>query len=107
VPDPSSLGIDIRVTRAGSMVFEGATTTARMRRTVPDLVAHLVAAQDFPAGAVLSTGTGIVPGLDFTLLEGDVVEVTVEHVGTLANPVGTLAAARAAGALRVRTTGGR
>jgi fumarylacetoacetate (FAA) hydrolase family protein len=42
-----------------------------------------------------------VPELDFTLLDGDVVEVTVEHVGTLTNPVGTLAAARAASALRV------
>jgi 2-dehydro-3-deoxy-D-arabinonate dehydratase len=30
-----------------------------------------------------------------------VVEVTVEQVGTLTNPVGTLAAARAAGALRI------
>jgi 2-dehydro-3-deoxy-D-arabinonate dehydratase len=101
VPDPSALGIDVRVNRAGATVFEGSTTTARMHRSVPDLVAHLVAAQDFPAGAVLSTGTGIVPGLDFTLLEGDVVEVTVEQVGTLTNPVGTLAAARAAGALRI------
>jgi 2-dehydro-3-deoxy-D-arabinonate dehydratase len=72
-----------------------------MHRSVADLVSHLVAAQDFPAGAVLSTGTGIVPGLDFTLLEGDEVEVTVEHVGTLTNPVGTLEAARAAAARRV------
>ena len=101
VPDPSRLGIEVRVSRAGVTVFGGSTSTARMRRSVADLVAHLVAAQDFPAGAVLSTGTGIVPGLDFTLLEGDEVEVTVEHVGTLTNPVGTLDAARAAGARRV------
>ena len=96
VPDPAALGIEVRVTRAGAPVFEGTTSTARMRRSVSELVAYLVAAQDFPAGAVLSTGTGIVPGLDFTLLEGDVVEVTVESVGTLSNPVGTLAAAREA-----------
>ncbi|WP_448621794.1 fumarylacetoacetate hydrolase family protein [Geodermatophilus sp. URMC 65] len=101
VPDASALAIDVRVTRAGAPVFEGTTSTARMRRSVAELVSHLVAAQDFPAGAVLSTGTGIVPGLDFTLLEGDEVEVTVEHVGTLTNPVGTLDAARAAGARRV------
>ena len=96
VPDPAALGIEVRVTRAGAAVFEGTTSTARMHRSVAELVAYLVAAQDFPAGAVLSTGTGIVPGLDFTLVEGDVVEVTVESVGTLSNPVGTLAAARAA-----------
>ncbi|SOE03834.1 fumarylacetoacetate hydrolase family protein [Blastococcus haudaquaticus] len=96
VPDPTALTIGIRVTRGGSAVFEETTSTARMHRTVPDLVAHLVAAQDFPGGAVLSTGTGIVPDLDFTLLEGDVVEVDVEHVGTLTNPVASLAVARAA-----------
>ncbi|HYF46474.1 MAG TPA: fumarylacetoacetate hydrolase family protein, partial [Acidimicrobiales bacterium] len=87
VPDPSALAIEVRVTRAGATVFEGSTTTARMHRSVADLVSHLVAAQDFPAGAVLSTGTGIVPDLEFTLLDGDVVEVTVEEVGMLTNPV--------------------
>ncbi|MFD2090815.1 fumarylacetoacetate hydrolase family protein [Blastococcus deserti] len=101
VPDPAALAIDVRVTRDGATAFEGSTTTARMRRSVPELVDHLVAAQDFPAGAVLSTGTGIVPDLDFTLREGDVVEVAVEQVGTLTNPVGSLEAARAAGARRV------
>jgi 2-dehydro-3-deoxy-D-arabinonate dehydratase len=100
VPDPAALGIEVRVTRAGTTVFAGTTSTARMHRSVPDLVGHLVRGMDFPAGVVLSTGTGIVPGLDFTLLDGDVVEVTVEQVGTLTNPVGTLEAARAAGAHR-------
>ncbi|GAA3179131.1 fumarylacetoacetate hydrolase family protein [Blastococcus jejuensis] len=94
VADPAALGISLRVVRAGATAFEGSTSTARMRRSVPDLVAHLVRAQDFPAGAVLSTGTGIVPGLDFTLLDGDVVEVTVEEVGTLRNPVVGVAVAR-------------
>jgi 2-dehydro-3-deoxy-D-arabinonate dehydratase len=44
---------------------------------------------------VLSTGTGIVPGLDFTLAPGDVVDVTVAEVGTLSNPVVPVAVARA------------
>jgi 2-dehydro-3-deoxy-D-arabinonate dehydratase len=87
LPDASSLAVGVRVTRGGAVAFEGTTSTARMRRSVPDLVAHLVRALDFPAGAVLSTGTGVVPGLDFTLLAGDVVEVSVEEVGTVTNPV--------------------
>jgi 2-dehydro-3-deoxy-D-arabinonate dehydratase len=94
VPDAAALGISVRVTRAGDTVFEGTTSTARMRRSVPDLVAHLVIAQDFPGGAVLSTGTGIVPDLDFTLLDGDVVQVAVEEVGSLTNPVVTVEVAR-------------
>lgn len=87
IPDPTGLDIGLTVTRAGVAVFEGTTSTARMRRSMADLVAHLVRALDFPAGAVLSTGTGIVPGLDFTLLDGDVVEVRIAEVGTLTNPV--------------------
>ena len=94
MPDAAALGISVQVTRAGDTVFEGTTSTARMHRSVPDLVAHLVRPQDFPAGAVLSTGTGIVPDLDFTLLDGDVVQVTVEEVGSLTNPVVTVEVAR-------------
>jgi 2-dehydro-3-deoxy-D-arabinonate dehydratase len=36
---------------------------------------------------VLSTGTGVVPELDWTLRAGDVVRVRVAGVGTLENPV--------------------
>ena len=32
---------------------------------------------DFPTGAFLSTGTGIVPGQDFSLTHGDVVAITI------------------------------
>ena len=32
---------------------------------------------DFPKGAFLSTGTGIVPGQDFSLTHGDVVAITI------------------------------
>jgi 2-dehydro-3-deoxy-D-arabinonate dehydratase len=94
VPDPMVLGIEIRVTREGGTVFEGATNTARMHRRLPELVTYLVAAQDFPHGAVLATGTGIVPELDFTLAEGDVVDITVEQIGSLSNPVTTADLAR-------------
>jgi 2-dehydro-3-deoxy-D-arabinonate dehydratase len=95
LPDPGSLEIEARVTRHGEVAFEGRTSTARMRRTVAELVDHLVRAQDFPDGAVLSTGTGIVPELDFSLQVGDVVHVAVKEVGTLSNPVVDVATARA------------
>ncbi|MGY1604413.1 fumarylacetoacetate hydrolase family protein [Geodermatophilus sp. SYSU D00815] len=90
VADPAALGIELRISRDGAPAFQGATSTGRMRRSVPELVDHLFRALAFPAGAVLSTGTGIVPDLDFTLRVGDVVEVTVEEVGTLSNPVADL-----------------
>jgi 2-dehydro-3-deoxy-D-arabinonate dehydratase len=36
---------------------------------------------------ILLTGTGIVPGDDFTLAPGDVVNISIAGIGTLSNPV--------------------
>ena len=41
----------------------------------------------FPRGALLLTGTGIVPPDDFTLASGDEVTITIEPIGTLVNRV--------------------
>ena len=87
VPDPAALSISMRITRRGEVVFSGATSTAAMKRPISELVAYLGRANTFPAGAVLLTGTGIVPGDDFTLQEGDLVEIEIERVGRLVNPV--------------------
>ena len=40
-----------------------------------------------PAGSVLLTGTGLVPPDDFTLEPGQTVEVRVDGIGALRNPV--------------------
>jgi 2-dehydro-3-deoxy-D-arabinonate dehydratase len=90
VEEPSALrDLEIRlaITRAGATVFEGATSTARLKRTPDELAAYLFRELSFPAGAFLMTGTGIVPPDDFTLRSGDTVSITVESVGTLTNPV--------------------
>ena len=42
----------------------------------------------FPNGAMLLTGTGIVPPDAFTLASGDVVRITIDGIGTLTNTVG-------------------
>jgi 2-dehydro-3-deoxy-D-arabinonate dehydratase len=81
------LGVSLRVERRGQVVFEGSTSTAAMKRSFGELVDWLLRAMDFPAGVVLLTGTGVVPGSDFTLIEGDVVVVNVAGIGTLTNPV--------------------
>ena len=46
-----------------------------------------MAALTFPVGAVLLTGTGIVPDESFTLRAGDVVTIDIPGIGTLTNPV--------------------
>lgn len=79
--------IACRVRRGDSVAFEGSTTTARLTRPFEDLAAWLMAALTFRVGAVLLTGTGIVPDESFTLRAGDVVTIDIPGVGTLTNPV--------------------
>jgi 2-dehydro-3-deoxy-D-arabinonate dehydratase len=40
-----------------------------------------------PPGSVLLTGTGLVPPDDYTLEAGHVVEITIDGIGVLSNPV--------------------
>jgi 2-dehydro-3-deoxy-D-arabinonate dehydratase len=79
--------IAMRIQRDGQVVFEGSTSTSAMHRSFPELVDWLFRAMDFPTGVVLLTGTGLVPGSDFTLHEGDRVVVEVAEIGVLTNPV--------------------
>jgi 2-dehydro-3-deoxy-D-arabinonate dehydratase len=87
VEDPNRLAITMTVRRDGDTAYEGSTSTSRLARSLPDLVASLCAAYDFPDGVVLATGTGIVPEMDFALQEGDLVEIEIEQIGRLANHV--------------------
>nr|WP_240977737.1 fumarylacetoacetate hydrolase family protein [Planctomonas sp. JC2975] len=80
-------GIALTIEREGVTVFEGTTSTETMARTLPDLADWLFRGLDFPDGTVVLTGTGIVPGADFTLMPGDVVRIGIDGIGTLANPV--------------------
>ena len=68
-------------------LFAGETSTARMRRSFADLVTWLRRDNPVPPGSVLLTGTGLVPPDDFTLKEGQRVEIHVPGIGTLWNPV--------------------
>ena len=48
-----------------------------MKRSLEELVDYLTKEIDFPQGAFLMTGTGIVPGDDFSLQPGDVVRINI------------------------------
>ena len=77
------LGID----RGGKRAFEGSTTFAQFARTPEELVGWLGKEMDFPNGALLLTGTGIVPPDSFSLISGDEVSITISGIGTLTNRV--------------------
>jgi 2-dehydro-3-deoxy-D-arabinonate dehydratase len=85
--DGTGLDIHLQIVRGGAVIFEGATNTSQMNRTLDELAEYLGRYHDFPDGAVLMTGTSIVPGDEFTLHEGDEVTIEIEGIGVLSNPV--------------------
>jgi 2-dehydro-3-deoxy-D-arabinonate dehydratase len=89
MPPAAETHIRLAIERGGQAVFSGATTVAAMARSFEDLIAWLGKETSFPNGAVLLTGTGIVPPDDFTLAAGDVVRITIAGIGELTNPVAT------------------
>jgi len=82
-----SWSIRIRIEREGATAFAGATEVARIVRTFGELGSWLFRSQSFPHGAILLTGTGIVPPDAFSLRAGDVVTIELDGIGTLRNPV--------------------
>jgi 2-dehydro-3-deoxy-D-arabinonate dehydratase len=73
----ADLTITLEIERDGKVVFSGDTATSNMKRTFKDIVAYLYRELDFPHGAFLMTGTGIVPPDHFTLASGDVMTISI------------------------------
>ena len=86
--DRKSFVISLTIARGGQRVFEGQTDAGEMARSLEELVAWLGREYALPDGALLLTGTGVVPPDDFTLAAGDEVAITIAGIGTLTNPVG-------------------
>jgi 2-dehydro-3-deoxy-D-arabinonate dehydratase len=78
------------IVRGGAAVFSGETRLGNIKRRFDELAAYLCRSQSFPYGAVLLTGTGIVPPDDFTLHEHDVVQIEIAPIGVLRNSVVTV-----------------
>ena len=87
-PLPPDTIIALTIVRNGAPVFQGSTSLAQMRRSPEELVQYLYRETSFPHGAVLLTGTGVVPPDDFTLQMGDAISITIPPIGTLDNVVG-------------------
>ncbi len=71
------LRITMSIRRGDALVFEDEIDMSQMKRLPEELAAYLGKELDFPGGAFLMTGTGIVPGDDFTLESGDLVRISV------------------------------
>jgi 2-dehydro-3-deoxy-D-arabinonate dehydratase len=79
--------IALRIERSGKEVFGGKTSVGQIKRRFEELAEFLFRCQSFPHGAVLLTGTGIVPPDSFTLQAGDIIEIEISGIGRLRNSV--------------------
>jgi 2-dehydro-3-deoxy-D-arabinonate dehydratase len=84
--------VRLTIQRGGKVAFQGETSLDQLKRGLDELVGWLTRENELVTGAFLLTGTGIVPGDDFTLEDGDHVDIEITGIGTLSNPVAKRAA---------------
>jgi len=79
--------IRMRILRNGQPQYSDAVPISQMKRGHQELAGYLYREVDFPDGCYLMTGTCLVPDSSFTLQENDVVEITIDPIGTLVNTI--------------------
>ena len=86
---PISPDTMIRMTihRDGDSIYRGEVAISQIKRSLTELADWLYRESDYVYGCFLMTGTCLVPGNDFTLQEGDNVEISIDGIGTLTNAV--------------------
>ena len=80
--------VGLTINRNQRTVYEGSVALSQMKRTPEELVSFVFRECSFPSGCLIMTGTGIVPGQDFTLKSGDEIKISIDGIGTLVNEVG-------------------
>jgi 2-dehydro-3-deoxy-D-arabinonate dehydratase len=80
--------INMVIKRGGTEVYQDSTKVSQIKRSFTELTGFLFREMNFPNGCFLMTGTCLVPSADFTLQESDVVEITIDRIGTLINTIG-------------------
>ncbi|MBI2940627.1 MAG: fumarylacetoacetate hydrolase family protein [Chloroflexi bacterium] len=87
IGDPNNLLLRCRIWRSDAIIFEGEVNTSRIGRSFDQLVHYLTLDNPVPDGTVVCTGTGVIVERRHALADGDVVEIEVEKIGLLRNPV--------------------
>ena len=79
--------IRLEIERDDRLVFSGETSADRIKRRFEELADYLFRSQVFPHGAILLTGTGIIPPDTFSLQANDLVRIEITGIGWLRNRV--------------------
>lgn len=86
-PLSPSTQISMVIRRNGVGVYSGEVAISQIKRKLPELAHWLYRDMEFGQGCFLMTGTCLVPGHEFTLAVGDMVDITIDGIGTLSNTV--------------------
>ena len=79
--------ITLTINRNKQTVFTDSIAIDQMKRTPEELTSFVYRESSFPHGCMIMTGTGIVPGNDFTLQSGDEISIAIDKIGELINVV--------------------
>jgi 2-dehydro-3-deoxy-D-arabinonate dehydratase len=79
--------ISLVISRDDKRVFENSIAINQIKRSFEELVSFVFRECSFPHGCLIMTGTGIVPGHEFTLQSKDEIKISIEGIGELVNIV--------------------
>lgn len=86
-PISPTTGIHMTIRRGGKNVYTGEVLISQIKRSLTELVSWLYQETDFIYGSFLMTGTCLVPPNEFTLQEEDIVDISIDGIGTLSNTI--------------------
>lgn len=87
IADPYNMEIKCEIYRDRDLVFSGEANTSQLNRKFEKLIDYLGRNNPVFPGTILLTGTCIVPPETFTLISGDIVNISIDHLGVLTNQV--------------------
>lgn len=79
--------ITLVISRDKQVAFKDSIAIDQMKRTPDELRSFIYRESSFPHGCMIMTGTGIVPGNEFTLKSGDEISIAIDKIGELVNVV--------------------
>ena len=87
IDDPYNLNIRCTIIRGGELIYEGDVNTSQINWKFEELTEFLCRDNPIPIGTVVSTGTGIIVPNELPLAPADVVQIEIDGLGKLSNPV--------------------
>jgi 2-dehydro-3-deoxy-D-arabinonate dehydratase len=85
--DPMNLKITCCINRNNEAIYYDSTSSFLINRSFEELNHYLCLHNPVPFGSAVSTGTGIMVPNEYCLKDGDIVEIEIENIGRLINPV--------------------